>query len=370
MGKKDIGLAVSGGGFRATLFHLGAFWRMNEIGYLKKIDRICSVSGGSITAAMLGWKWNRLKFNDQGVATNFDQEVVRPLQYFCVQNVDVPAILGGWLSLLKSPGDIITRRYGKLFKGAKLSDLPTDDEGPRFNIYATNMQTGVSFRFSRPYMGDYIIGLSDDPDVSLATAVAASSAFPPVLTPIMLDGRKYQWRDANDPNLERLADYRGNIYLSDGGVYDNMGLEAIWRTFKTVIVSDAGAPFERHPKPLLLKFSQLKKMLRVMDITINQTRALRKRHLIEDFKNDVRGGTYWGIATHINDYGFEGQMVKDNNVTAALKDIRTRLDPFSEKEQGQLINWGYALADTALRKHAIDEELPEPKWPMREYALD
>ena len=43
MGKMGIGMAVSGGGFRASLFHLGAFWRLNEMGYLKKIDRICSV---------------------------------------------------------------------------------------------------------------------------------------------------------------------------------------------------------------------------------------------------------------------------------------------------------------------------------------
>ena len=48
-----IGLAFSGGGFRATLFHLGSLWRLNELGYLPKLDRISSVSGGSITAGRL-----------------------------------------------------------------------------------------------------------------------------------------------------------------------------------------------------------------------------------------------------------------------------------------------------------------------------
>jgi NTE family protein len=367
--KKEIGMAVSGGGFRATLFHLGAFWRMNEMGYLKNVDRICSVSGGSITAAMLGLKWKRLTFDEQGVATNFKEQVAKPLQRFCSKSIDVPAILGGWLSILKSPGDLITKRYDKLFQGATLQDLPSDEEGPRFIIYATNLQTGVSFRFSRPYMGDYVIGLSDDPKVSLAQAVAASSAFPPVLTPIMLNHRSPRWRDAENDHLDNLTDYRKQIYLSDGGVYDNLGLEAIWRTFNTVIVSDAGAPFKDQPKPWILKFSQLKKMLRVLDITVNQTRALRKRRLIVDFKGGERQGTYWGIATHINDYELADAMVKDNPTTASMKTIRTRLDPFSPEEQGHLINWGYALADTALRKHVLEKTSSEPEWPMPNFAL-
>ena len=46
-------LALSGGGFRATLFHCGALLRLNELGYLTKISRISSVSGGSIASGML-----------------------------------------------------------------------------------------------------------------------------------------------------------------------------------------------------------------------------------------------------------------------------------------------------------------------------
>ena len=44
MEKNEIGMAVSGGGFRATLFHLGAFWRMNDMGYLKKAKKIPGLS--------------------------------------------------------------------------------------------------------------------------------------------------------------------------------------------------------------------------------------------------------------------------------------------------------------------------------------
>lgn len=118
MSRQDIGMAVSGGGFRATLFHLGAFWRMNEIGFLKKVDRICSVSGGSITSAMLGLKWKKLTFDDKNAATNFEAEVVHPPRNFCSQDIDVPAILGGWLSIVKSPGDLITKRYKRIVTGS------------------------------------------------------------------------------------------------------------------------------------------------------------------------------------------------------------------------------------------------------------
>ncbi len=354
-----MGLAVSGGGFRATLFHLGAFWRLNEIGYLKKIERVCSVSGGSTAAAMLGVKWKRLDFDEAGISRNFRAEVAAPLQAFCAEDVDVPAVLGGWLSLIKSPADIITRRYDRLYRGAALTDLPRDDEGPRFIIYATNLQTGVSFRFSRPYMGDYRIGRVDNPDVSLALAVAASSAFPPVLTPVTLDGRKRAWRDWDEPGLADPAPYRQTVYLSDGGVYDNLGLEAVWDRFETVLVSDAGAPLVSDSKTPLLKFSQVKKTLRVLDITVNQARALRKRRLIDDFRRQVRKGAYWGIATEIEGYGLADAMVKDNAVTASLQKVRTRLNPFSDKEQGQLINWGYALCDAAVRRH-VQGGLPAP----------
>jgi NTE family protein len=64
---KGIALCLSGGGYRAMLFHLGTLWRLNELGYLKKLNRISSVSGGSITAVVLGYHWDKLAFNDGGV---------------------------------------------------------------------------------------------------------------------------------------------------------------------------------------------------------------------------------------------------------------------------------------------------------------
>ena len=55
-----IALCLSGGGYRAMVFHVGVIWRLYESGWLAKLDRVSSVSGGSIAAALLGLVWDRL----------------------------------------------------------------------------------------------------------------------------------------------------------------------------------------------------------------------------------------------------------------------------------------------------------------------
>jgi NTE family protein len=108
-----------------------------------------------------------------------------------------------------------------------------------------------------------------------------------------------------------------------------------------------------------------------MDILINQTRALRKRQLITNYKNpEAPNGAYWGITTEIDKYKLDGAMVRDNTITRGLQSIRTRLDSFTPEEQGRLINWGYALADTAMRRHVIETPMTPGKWPVEKYRLD
>ena len=63
-----IGLCLSGGGFRAMLFHLGCFVRLNELGLLPRLERVASVSGGSIAAGALAVAWPELEFDASGVA--------------------------------------------------------------------------------------------------------------------------------------------------------------------------------------------------------------------------------------------------------------------------------------------------------------
>ncbi len=368
--RDGIALTLSGGGFRATLFHLGALWRLNELGYLATLSRISSVSGGSIIAGVLGHRWKRLKFNGDKYATNFEEEIAGPVRKFCSLNIEAPAVLGRIVPVLNRGGGVLAAKYRKhLFGDATLQDLPADDEGPRFVICATNLQTGVCARFSKPYLADYRLGRLNDPDISLATAVAASSAFPPVLSPLILETDPDAWIKADGADSSGKADMRRKLCLSDGGVYDNLGFEPVKR-FKTILASDAGAPFVLEEKRWRLRFSPVSELYRVMGIAMEQTRALRKRHLVQKYIENECKGAYWGIATHIDKYELADAMVKDNGVTASLQEVKTRLRAFGKKKQGQLINWGYALVDAAMRRHVLKDSVAIGTWPTPEYPLD
>src|SRR3954467_11223399 len=91
-----VGLCLSGGGYRAMVFHLGALWRLNELAWLPKLDRVSSVSGGSITAGALGLKWGQLDFSASGMARAFTQEVVAPIRKLAAKTLDVGDVLKGF----------------------------------------------------------------------------------------------------------------------------------------------------------------------------------------------------------------------------------------------------------------------------------
>src|ERR1700680_1691406 len=94
-----LGLALSGGGFRATLFHLGALWRLNELGWLRQLDIITSVSGGSIVNGVLALRWSELAW--QGLpgggemAANFAEKIAAPIRQFCGKSIDVSSVVIG-----------------------------------------------------------------------------------------------------------------------------------------------------------------------------------------------------------------------------------------------------------------------------------
>jgi NTE family protein len=365
--KEDgVALACSGGGFRATLFHLGTLLRLNELAILSKIKRFSSVSGGSIACAHLANSWTKLDFDVTGIATNFEELIAKPLQDFCSHGIDAGVIARGAVNPFKSAADYLIEAYRKhLGFSVSLQSLPAD---PRFVFNATNLATGVSFRFSRPFAGDYRIGLLHSPEIDLATAVAASSAFPPFLSPVVLEPDPTLFEKTEGADLFDKEEYRRKIYLTDGGVYDNMGLETIWNRYTTVLVSDAGAPLGFGPEQ---SDDWLKTSLRVSDISISQCRALRKRALISDFELKKRSGAYWGIGTDLAKYNCEKKLNPSTEPHRRLASIRTRLDDFSIKDQEELINWGYLLADAGLRTHLPEhaesqppEVYPRPAFPL------
>jgi NTE family protein len=360
-----IGLALSGGGFRATLFHCGVLWRLNELGHLQKLSRVSSVSGGSIVAGVLGLKWAKLRQANWSGQALIDG-VITPLRKFCEQTIDAPSILEGVLMPGETVADVLTKAYRKhLFGTATLADLP--DDPPRFVFNSTNLATGVDFRFSKPYCGDYRIGLIRRPRFEIALAVAASSAFPPFLSPVTFEPDPASFEHTPGADLYHEPKYRERLLLTDGGAYDNLGLETVWRRLTTLLVSDAGAPFHYEAAQGRDWFRQA---LRALDIATNQARGMRKRVLVDLYTSQQRTGAYWGIATPISSYRAASTLPVPPERTDELARIRTRLNPFTQAEQESLINWGYAVSDAAIRTFFDRQAAPPAAWPYPARALD
>lgn len=384
------GLALSGGGYRATLFAIGSLWRLNELGLVETLSRITAVSGGSITLGHLALNWKKLDFDNDGSATNYKEIIADPLQEFCSKDLDIKAVLTGLLSPFDTIGGKIAETYDeRLFKGALLKNLPAGKGIPEFIFYATNYDTGSSVRMTKQKVYDYKLGEAPSGDILLSQAVGASSAFPPVLSPVIFDSSKWEWKKTK---LAYLYDYnngslRNQLTLTDGGLYDNMGLEAIFKAdpksadhFDSVFVCDAGAPLQigYGAKPgwfneILSKTGFNRnwgsQLMRMSDVMIEQQRSLRRRQLIENFEKKIYGGSYWGINTKIANYELPNTLARDTETTKSLAGIPTRLTGFSEQDQGHLINWGYALTDAAIRKHVIPG-IGQGKQPIDKYKLE
>ena len=353
--RDGIGLALSGGGYRAMLFHVGAVIRINEARLLPKLKRVSSVSGGSITAAVLGLSWKSLDFQlggaDAGVAKNLNEKLVEPIRSLASETIDGWSIGLGILTPGMTIGDFVARSYNRrLFRDATLQDLPDDSDGPRFVINATSVQTGSLVRFSKPYFADYMVGRVLNPTIPLAQAVAASSAFPPVLSPVTIDLEPDDFEVDPRCPLQKHP-FNDRWVLSDGGVYDNLGLETVEKNYRTVLVSDGGARIAPEESPASNWAEHSKRILEIID---NQVRSLRKRHLIDAFRNGSRSGTYWGIRTNIADYGNPSTLPAPHSKTLLIAETPTRLKALSTVKQNQLMNWGYAVCDAALRTHATE----------------
>ena len=354
-------LCLSGGGYRAMLFHLGALWRLNEFGFLPKIDRISSVSGGSITAGVLAMNWHKLDFDSSGIGQRFEEVVVKPIRGLAARTIDVPAILLGFLKLGLG-GSQTAAFYKSVYDGATLQDIP---DRPRFVINSTSLQSEVLWRFSKPYMWDYRVGKVPNPQVPLAVAVAASSAFPPFLSPLELRLQPQSFEPGTGTDLQKEP-FTSRVRLTDGGVYDNLGLETAWKVCKTILISDACGSSGADPRPASFWPLQLIRVLMEID---NQVGSLRKRQAIDGFISKHRIGTYWGIASHIDDYGAAGSLPAPAAATQKLAGVATRLARLDEKTQQRLINWGYAICDVAIRRH-VDPTLPAPtKYPYRKAGV-
>jgi NTE family protein len=355
--RQGTALCLSGGGYRAMLFHAGALLRLNELGLLAQLDVISSVSGGSIAAGLLARGWPHLHWSD-GVADNLDAQVISPLMQFAGITVDRSSIVAGLLRPRRSIGEQVARAYRRhLFADMSTRDLP---DRPRFIFTATNLQSGALWRFSKPYMRDWRVGEVRDPDVPMAQVVAASAAFPPVLSPVRLRVGPADW--SPEPAELGRPEFRRDVILSDGGVYDNLALEPVIKRCATILVSDGGG---RLSPSAVVAQTWARHTKRVLSVIDQQVRSLRSRALIAGYRRGDYMGAYWGIRTPIERYGMPDSLVCSSAQTMRLAETPTRLAALSETDRRRLANWGYAVCDAALRRHVlVGAQAPaEFPWP-------
>jgi NTE family protein len=362
------GLCLSGGGSRAMLFHVGALRRLNELGLLARLNRISSVSGGSIVSGLLGIRWKGLGFVD-GVAANFEAQLAGPIMDFASVQVDIPAGIRGVLLPRVTAATAFTKiLHDHLYGDATLQDLPNDDEGPRFVINATNLQSGVLFRFSKPYVADYKVGMIEGhaEEFPVAVAVAASAAFPPFFAPVRLDipDGRFKPNTPEDDFVLGTPEFQRRILLADGGVYDNLGLETVFKSCYTIYASDGGGRMKETPD---ISTDWIRQPLRVMNVIDNQVRSLRKRLLLASFDRD-HDGAYWGTWSNMADLAkahVPGLLPCPIEKTKPLAEMATRLTRIPVARRRALANWGYAIADASIRagapgKYGAPGDFPYP----------
>jgi NTE family protein len=367
--REGFWLCLSGGGYRAALFHLGVLRRLNELGVLSQITGISSVSGGSIIAAHLAetvkpWP----KFGES--FTGWQEKVAQPFLNFTASDIrTLPNLkmLLPWNFFKKGYNTKqLANEYLKITR-MKIAELP---EHPAFSFCATDMTFGVNWEFRRDSVGDYKAGdVPTPPDWPLAFAVAASSCFPPVFRPLPISLAADQFKKGEERHRKDFKELAESIRLTDGGNYDNLGLEPAWKKkARYVLVSDGGGVFQYEPSK-----DWFWQLFRYIAISSLQANSVRKRWHLANVTNKSDGykGAYMGInSVYKNDPSVPAYS--QNLVEEVIARIRTDMDAFSEAERKVLENHGYLIAESQIQRKLpelalrnADLQIPHEQWMPR-----
>jgi len=361
--ESKIALALSGGGFRATLFHLGVIRYLRSRDRLKNVRHIAAVSGGSILAAHLAanWKLYTGSFEDfkciseqllEFTARNIRGRIVRRLPWLMLRQF-VPRLVPLASSLPRSTTDLLLQELRRLYKDENLANLLVSSPGsPRLSLLATNLTHPGITAFENERIVNYPLANEkpveivpwEGTSIPLHLAVACSAAYPAFFPPVAVS-----YDDVLAPD-----DY-GIQYHSDGGVIDNQGLQAIFadKEAEIIIVSDA-ASVSVDSQPTA-HFGILTTGLRSMELMMAQIRSGHYASVsgdtvrlpividIEPEREDLERGNHWGP------------------VYSQLPHVRTDLDDFDSIEQQELVHHGYFSAQEKLKWPIADSSFIDPE---------
>lgn len=225
-GHPRVGLAFSGGGFRAAAFGLGALRALHDRGVLPDVRVVSGISGGSLLTAL--WAYGPEDFGE------FDDTVTD--------------LLGRGLQMELAKRMFSARRATSNMASAASAALPGGKNRPRRSsrteelvdalasrpfgvkemsdvthpclstvISATDLSTGNAVRFGSDVSSCSPHGVIVDA-VPVSEAVGASAAFPALLPQLT---RTYAFTRTDG------SQHPETMLMTDGGVYDNLGLSLL-----------------------------------------------------------------------------------------------------------------------------------------------
>ena len=415
-----FGVALSGGGFRASLFHFGVLARLAELDLLRKVQVLSCVSGGSITGA--AWysalaELVETRRDPEISPTDVAETLAACMETFTVgvtdRNVRMRAFLDPvtWVRSgmrprsqragrlftehlvqpLRTTADLSSLDGLKIFPDGDEDFLPTADNWtrgthvPTLLLNSTSLGTGRPWRFTATSLGepadvdsdaDHIAHLEPiwlDRNVpegaelpSVGEAIAASACVPGLFPPLRLRG---------------LYDDRV-VALVDGGVFDNQGVSGLLeRDCTEAFISDASGLMPEQTTPSRFAASIL---LRVNAVLMSAVRSVGAStatqaertgqvrhswfiHMLQGMPLQRVPPTGFGLADDLNG---AGDPVVDPAIQEATSALRTDLDRFTVAEAWTLMACGYRIARRALAEtdHPQADEPFEYDWPFR--AID
>lgn len=358
-----IAVALSGGGFRATLAGLGVLRFLADAGLLAQVRYVSSVSGGSVASGLFARHYDAVSA-DGFTRDAFDRHVLKPF----VTTVSTRSLSRGMLPQIwkligrRTRTDLLAEEFDELFFGGfRLADLPAQC---RFMINAANTTTSVRFVFERDFLGDYVIGYvpTEPTRLRLSHAVAASAAVPGLLAPMVLDKSiAFPCRNGR------------TVRLVDGGAYDNSGTEAVDELPDSLLVAvNAGGLFVTgtYGRIPLVRDLQL-----AQSLLYRQSTALRRRWMVDQFQaweeakaagrpipEWGRRGVLFGLATTLDPapvWAAANPRTPDPKVAY----VKTSFDQFPADLCADLVYAGWWFTGATLSKFH-GEVLPDalPTW--------
>ena len=404
-----LGLALSGGGFRAAFFHLGVLARMAELDLLRQVEVLSTVSGGAVIGAMYYLKVRKLlqERPDGEIQSKDFVQIVSELELEFYDGVRHNLRTRTFSNPYKNLR-MYSRRYSRSDRLAELftrylfaplveCDLlptiplaktviqPADEvtandrrhnKVPELLLNTTTLNTGHNFRFTSTWMGEVPTqGARQEIDqntrlrracfsrdalpekyekLPLGIAVAASTAVPGVFYPLALTDLYKGWTPQ----------------LVDGGVHDNQGIEGLLDAeCAHLIVSDACGQMQDDPDPRTRMISVLSRSNSVMMDRVReemyetvvlkrecQKRKLDYLHLRQDL-NQPELTWIGGTKEKGNEQEVAGRISYGvtKSVQLFLSNVRTDLDSFSEVEAQALMADGYLIAKSQLQSRVATE---------------